>query len=124
MGQRPRAKPGKISQRGQIDAEWRKTLTPEEFRVTREQRAFSHRYYQEKRAGMYNCICYGAPLFSSQTRYDSGTDWPSFYAPAEASTRIAPYVVPDGPNPTGMRYCINGAVLKHDADKKSGNSSR
>src|SRR6476659_735686 len=80
MGQRPQAKPGKISQRGQIDAEWRKTLTPEEFRVTREQRAFSHRYYQEKRAGMYNCICYGAPLFSSQN--DSGTGWPSFYAPA------------------------------------------
>jgi SelR domain len=65
-GSKPQAKHGKISQSGEIDAEWRKTLTLEEFRVTREQRAFSHRYYQEKRAGMYNCICYGAPLFSSQ----------------------------------------------------------
>jgi hypothetical protein len=64
------------------DAEWWKTLTPEEFRVTREQRVFSHRYYKEKRAGMYNCICCGAPLFSSGTKYDSGTGWPSFYAPA------------------------------------------
>ena len=67
------------------DAEWRKTLSPEEFRITREhgsERAFSHRYYQEKRRGMYNCACCGAPLFSSDTKYDSGTGWPSFYAPA------------------------------------------
>jgi peptide-methionine (R)-S-oxide reductase len=131
------------------DAEWRKTLTPEEFRVTREhgtERAFSHPYYQEKREGMYNCVCCGAPLFSSETKYDSGTGWPSFYAPAEGGTasehedrslfmrrtevRCAKceahlgHVFPDGPNPTGMRYCINGAALKHDADKKSGNSSR
>src|SRR6476646_4494575 len=102
-----------------------------------------HRYYQEKRAGMYNCICYGAPLFSAQN--DSGTGWPSFYAPAVRDAvnehedrslfarnraRFAKceshlgHVFPDGPNPTGMRYCINGAALKHDADKKSGNSSR
>ena len=96
-------------------------------------------------AGMYNCICYGAPLFSSGTKYDSGTGWPSFYAPAVRDAvnehedrslfarnraRFAKceshlgHVFPDGPNPTGMRYCINGAALKHDADKKSGNSSR
>ena len=122
------------------DAEWRKTLTPEEFRVTREQRVFSHRYYKEKRAGMYNCICCGAPLL------DSGTGWPSFYAPAvggavsehedrslfmrRTEARFAKceshlgHVFSDGPNPTGTLYCINGAALKHDADKKSGNSSR
>jgi peptide-methionine (R)-S-oxide reductase len=130
------------------NAEWRKTLTPEEFRVTREhgtERAFSHPYYQEKRTGMYNCVCCGAPLFSSETKYDSGTGWPSFYAPAQGGpvsehedrslfmrrteVRCAKceahlgHVFPDGPNPTGLRYCINGVALKHD-DDKSGDSSR
>jgi len=127
--------------------EWRKTLTPEEFRVTREhgtERAFSHPYYQEKLAGMYNCVCCGAPLFSSETKYDSGTGWPSFYAPAQGGAvsehkdwslfmrrtevRCAKceahlgHVFPDGPNPTGLRYCINGVALKHDDE--SGDSSR
>ena len=95
---------------------------------------------------MYNCICCGAPLFSSGTKYDSGTGWPSFYAPAvggavsehedrslfmrRTEARFAKceshlgHVVSDGPNPTGTLCCINGAALKHDADKKSGNSSR
>ena len=71
------------------DTEWRKTLTPEEFRITREhgtERAFSHPYYQEKREGMYNCVCCGAPLFSSETKYDSGTGWPSFYAPVNSGS--------------------------------------
>jgi peptide-methionine (R)-S-oxide reductase len=128
--------------------EWRKTLTPEEFRVTRQhgtERAFSHPYAQEKRDGMYRCVCCGAPLFSSDTKYDSGTGWPSFYAPADGEAvsehedrslftrrtevRCAKceahlgHVFPDGPNPTGLRYCINGVALKHDADV-SGNSSR
>jgi peptide-methionine (R)-S-oxide reductase len=130
------------------DEEWRKTLTPEEFRVTREhgtERAFSHPYYQEKREGMYRCVCCGAPLFNSETKYDSATGWPSFYAPADAGAvsehedrslfmrrtevRCANceahlgHVFPDGPNPTGLRYCINGVALKHDADA-SGNKSR
>ena len=119
-----------------------KTLSPEEFRITREhgtERAFSHPYHREKREGMYNCVCCGAPLFSSATKYDSGTGWPSFYAPAHGNalsehedrsllmrrTEVRcekceahlGHVFPDGPNPTGLRYCINGAALKHDADK-------
>jgi peptide-methionine (R)-S-oxide reductase len=131
------------------DEEWRKTLTPEEFRVTRQhgtERAFSHPYAQEKRDGMYRCVCCGAPLFSSDTKYDSGTGWPSFYAPAggaavsehedrslftrRTEVRCAKceahlgHVFPDGPDPTGLRYCINGVALKHDADEKSGNNSR
>ena len=131
------------------DEEWRKTLTPEEFRVTRQhgtERAFSHPYAQEKRDGMYRCICCGAPLFNSEAKYDSGTGWPSFYAPAEGEAvsehedrslftrrtevRCAKceahlgHVFPDGPNPTGLRYCSNGVALKHDADKSSGSSSR
>jgi peptide-methionine (R)-S-oxide reductase len=120
------------------NAEWRKTLTPEEFSVTREhgtERAFSHPYYQEKRAGTYNCVCCGAPLISSE-EYDSGTGWPSFYAPAQGGAvsehedrslfmrrtevRCAKceahlgHVFSDGANPTGLRYCINGLALKHD----------
>ena len=123
------------------DEEWRKTLTPEEFRVTRQhgtERAFSHPYAQEKRDGIYRCVCCGAPLFNSEAKYDSGTGWPSFYAPAEGGVvsehedrslftrrtevRCAKceahlgHVFPDGPNPTGLRYCINGVALKHDAD--------
>jgi peptide-methionine (R)-S-oxide reductase len=130
------------------NAEWRKILKPEEFHVTREhgtERAFSHPYYQEKRTGMYNCVCYGAPLFRSETKYNSGTGWPSFYAPAQGSAvsehedrslfmhrtevRRAKceahlgHVFPGGPNPTGLRYCINGVALKYD-DGKSGDSSR
>ena len=131
------------------DEEWRKTLTPEEFRVTRQhgtERAFSHPYAQEKRDGTYRCVCCGAPLFNSEAKYDSGTGWPSFYAPAEGGAvsehedrslfmsrtevRCAKceahlgHVFPDGPNPTGLRYCINGVALKHDAHKSSSNSSR
>ena len=131
------------------DDEWRKTLTPEEYRVTRKhgtERAFSHPYSKEKSEGMYRCVCCGAPLFSSETKYDSGTGWPSFYAPAEGGAvsehedrslfmrrtevRCANceahlgHVFPDGPNPTGLRYCINGVALKHDADDASGNESR
>ena len=127
------------------EADWRKKLTPEQFRVTREhgtERAFSHPYYREKRAGMYHCVCCGAPLFSSEAKYDSGTGWPSFFAPAgeeavgehddssffmrRTEVRCAKceahlgHVFPDGPKPTGARYCINGAALKLDPDDKGG----
>lgn len=128
------------------DAEWRKSLTPEEYRVTRQhgtERAFSHPYAQDKSEGTYTCVCCGAPLFSSGTKYDSGTGWPSFYAPAEdgavsehadnslftrrTEVRCAQCEAhlgfPDGPNPTGLRYCINGVALKRDADDPSAKSS-
>lgn len=120
-------------------AEWRAKLTPEQYHVTREhgtERAFSHPYSQEKRAGMYRCVCCGAPLFSSETKYDSGTGWPSFYAPAakgavsehedrsffmrRTEVRCARceahlgHLFPDGPEPTGARYCINGIALQLD----------
>jgi peptide-methionine (R)-S-oxide reductase len=140
-----RKEEGKI---GVSEAEWRQKLTPEQFNVTRKhgtERAFSHPYHQEKQAGMYKCICCGAPLFSSETKYDSGTGWPSFYAPAgegsvsehedqsffmrRTEVRRAKceahlgHVFPDGPKPTGARYCINGVALELDPDEQADNSS-
>ena len=124
------------------DAEWRAQLTPEQFRVTRQhgtERAFTGPYWNEKHAGQYSCVCCGAPLFSSETKYDSGTGWPSFTAPVEkgavcehedgswlmrrTEVRCAScdahlgHVFPDGPRPTGQRYCMNGTALKFTADK-------
>lgn len=140
-----RKEEGKI---GISEAEWRQKLTPEQFNVTRKhgtERAFSHPYHQEKRAGMYKCVCCGAPLFSSKTKYDSGTGWPSFYAPAgdgsvsehedrsffmrRTEVRCAKceahlgHVFPDGPKPTGARYCINGVALQLDPDEQADTSS-
>ena len=124
------------------DAEWRAQLTPEQFYVTRQhgtERAFTGPYWNEKHAGQYSCVCCGAPLFSSETKYDSGTGWPSFYAPVEKGAvaeradgswlmrrteiRCATcdahlgHVFSDGPKPTGQRYCMNGTALKFTADK-------
>jgi peptide-methionine (R)-S-oxide reductase len=121
------------------DAEWRAQLTPEQYHVTRQQgteRAFSHAYHGQKRDGTYQCVCCGAPLFSSATKYDSGTGWPSFYAPVapkavsehddrglfsrRTEIRCATcaahlgHVFADGPKPTGLRYCMNGTALKFD----------
>jgi peptide-methionine (R)-S-oxide reductase len=118
------------------DAEWRRDLTAEQYRVTREQgteRAFTGPYWDEKAAGLYTCVCCGAPLFRSETKYDSGTGWPSFYAPVEEDAvathedvswigrRVEVkcancdahlgHVFPDGPRPTGLRYCMNGTAL-------------
>jgi len=125
------------------EAEWRKELTPEQFRITREhgtERPFSHPYNNEKRQGMYTCVSCGAPLFASETKYESGSGWPSFYAPvsdgvvsehhdhalgmrrtevrcAQCEAHLG-HVFEDGPNPTGLRYCMNGTALKLEPEKK------
>jgi peptide-methionine (R)-S-oxide reductase len=123
------------------DAEWRAQLSPEAYKVTRKhgtERAFASPLNNEKREGMFNCVCCGAPLFSSEAKFDSGTGWPSFYKPAEdegvgehddrsffmrrTEVRCAAcdahlgHVFPDGPKPTGLRYCINGAALTFHAN--------
>jgi len=140
------AKQNDTAKLAKSDAEWRDQLTAEQYHVTREhgtERAFSHPYWQEKSKGMYKCVGCGAPLFSSDTKYDSGTGWPSFYAPtgsdslsehqdrkffmSRTEVRCAKceahlgHVFPDGPKPTGQRYCINGCALELDTkDKNSG----
>ena len=121
------------------DDEWLKELSTEAYLVTRKhgtEPAFSHPYNAEKSDGTYMCVCCGEPLFKSDDKFDSGTGWPSFVRPAEEASisehedrslfrrrtevRCARceahlgHVFPDGPNPTGLRYCINGVALKLD----------
>jgi peptide-methionine (R)-S-oxide reductase len=125
------------------DAEWRQQLTPEQYYVTRAQgteRAFSGPHWNEKRDGMYSCVCCGEPLFSSEHKFESGTGWPSYWAPhsngaisehndrswfmTRTEVRCAAceahlgHVFPDGPKPTGQRYCINGTALKFQPEDK------
>lgn len=118
------------------DNEWRARLTPEQFRVTRQhgtERAFSGPWLDEKRNGMFHCVACDLPLFTSDTKYESGSGWPSFFQPVSADAisehedgsfgmrRIEircgrcdshiGHVFPDGPRPTGLRYCTNGVAL-------------
>lgn len=124
---------------------WRDKLTPQEYHVCREkgtERAFSGEYWNTKEKGVYNCRCCGEPLFLSDSKYDSGCGWPSFFQPADADVILEEtdrshgmvrtevmckacgahlgHVFEDGPKPTGLRYCINSLSIKLKPDSGKG----
>ena len=123
------------------DAEWKAQLTAEQFRVARKhgtERPYTSPLNDEKRGGMFACVCCGTPVFATKAKFDSGTGWPSYFAPVaegaiaehedrslfmrRTEVRCATceahlgHVFPDGPKPTGLRYCINGVALTFKPD--------